>query len=111
MTAAETDRLIRGLVGGDEVARRCIVERARTSDDPLLLAAAALIDPPACDLLGRALESATSTKERQIVAIASAHLAGDRDRVDALARDHLVDHPDSILVAWIAAVWTDREPS
>ena len=45
------------------------------------------------------------------MAIASAHLAGDRDRVDALARDHLVDYPDSILVAWIAAAWTDREPS
>jgi hypothetical protein len=23
--------------------------------------------------------------------------------VDALAREHLVDHPDSVLVAWIAA--------
>jgi hypothetical protein len=36
------------------------------------------------------------------VAIASAHLRGERELVDALARDHLVDHPDSVLVAWIA---------
>jgi hypothetical protein len=37
------------------------------------------------------------------VAIATAHLRGERDLVDALARDHLVDHPDNVLVAWIAA--------
>jgi hypothetical protein len=37
------------------------------------------------------------------VAIATAHLRGHRDLVDALARDHLVDHPDNVLVAWIAA--------
>ena len=37
------------------------------------------------------------------MAIATAHLRGERDLVDALARDHLVDHPDSVLVAWIAA--------
>jgi hypothetical protein len=110
MTAAETDRLIRGLVGGDAVARRCIVQRAQTSDDPLLLVAAALVDPGAADPLRRALQSATCTRDRQIVAIAAAHLAGDRDRVDALARDHLVDHPESILVAWIAAAWTGRPP-
>jgi hypothetical protein len=38
------------------------------------------------------------------VAIAIAHQRGDGDLVDALARDHLVDHPDSVLVAWIAGV-------
>ena len=106
MTAAETDQLIRGLVGGDDVAKRCIADAAQTSDDPLLLVAAALIDPTAPALLRRALESATSTRDRQVVAIAAAHLAGERDRVDALARDHLVDHPESIVVAWIAAAWT-----
>jgi len=36
------------------------------------------------------------------VAIATAHRRGYRQRVDALAREHLVDHPDSVLVAWIA---------
>ena len=35
--------------------------------------------------------------------IAVAHLEGDADRVDALARDHLAYHPDSVLVAWISA--------
>ena len=32
-----------------------------------------------------------------------AHVAGDADRVDALAHDHLTDHPTSVLVAWISA--------
>ena len=36
------------------------------------------------------------------MAIARAHLAGDADLLDALVRDHLVDHPDSLLAAWIA---------
>jgi hypothetical protein len=30
-------------------------------------------------------------------------LAGDHDLVNALARDHLADHLDHLLVAWIAA--------
>ena len=45
---------------------------------------------------------AATTRDRQLVAIATAHLRGERELVDALARDHLVDHPDNVLVAWIA---------
>jgi hypothetical protein len=37
------------------------------------------------------------------VAIAVAHVAGEVELVDALARDHLTDHPTSVLVAWITA--------
>jgi hypothetical protein len=65
------------------------------SDDPTALVAAAL-------LLERAAQVANTPRERQLVAIAEAHLRGERDLVDALARDHLVDYPDSVLVAWIA---------
>jgi hypothetical protein len=36
------------------------------------------------------------------VAIAAAHLRHDEELLDALVRDHLADHPDSILAAWIA---------
>ena len=103
MTPADTDRLVRQFIGGDAAASAHIADRARSSDEPLLLVAAALGDPTAPDLLARATVSAATTRERQVVAIAAAHLAGDGDRVDALARDHLVDYPDSILVAWIAA--------
>jgi hypothetical protein len=40
------------------------------------------------------------------VAIAGAHVRGEHALVDALAREHLVEHPDSVLVAWIAGART-----
>jgi hypothetical protein len=99
----DTDLLIRQLIGGDEGAAARITDRACTSDEPILLVAAALIDPTEPDLLNRATALASTTHDRQLAAIAAAHLDGDADRVNALARDHLADHPDSLLVAWIAA--------
>lgn len=103
MTPAETDRLIRQLIGGDPYAPAAILRIAETNDDPVLLVAAALIEPQGPDHLGRAAGLAQHTRDPQLVAIAAAYVAGDDDRVDALARDHLVDHPDHLLVAWIAA--------
>ena len=103
----DAQTLIRGFIGGDAVATARIVDRASTSDDPLIVVAAALIEP---DLLARAASVATSARDRQLVAIAAAHLAGDRDRVLDLARDHLADHPDSLLAAYIAAS-PDGSPS
>jgi hypothetical protein len=99
----DTDMIIRRLIGGDQGAAASIADRARTSDEPILLVAAALADPTARELLTRAGQLASSTRDRQLIAIAAAHLDGDTERVDALARDHLVDHPDSLLAAWIAA--------
>ena len=74
----------------------------RRGDDPLILVAAALFAPDGDGLLDRARDVAATTRERQVVAIATAHRRGERELVDALARDHLVDHPDNVLVAWIA---------
>jgi hypothetical protein len=96
------EQLIHRLAVSDAAAIDAIVEQSRTSDDPAVLVAAALFAPGAGDLLERAATIATTTRDRQLVAIAAAHLSGDRERVDALARDHLVDHPDNVLVAWIA---------
>ena len=70
--------------------------------DPAVLVAAALHAADGDALLARAAAAATTTRDRQLVAIAAAHLRGEHDVVDALARDHLVDHPDSVLAAWIA---------
>ena len=53
---------------------------------------------------------AATTRDRQLVAIATAHLRGERELVDALARDHLVDHPDNVLVAWIAGAISAPPP-
>ncbi len=103
MPTADPGQLIHQLAVGDAAAIATIVDESRTSDEPQILVAAALFAPDGDDLMARAGRVALSTRDRQLVAIATAHRAGDRDLVDALARDHLVDHPDSVLVAWIAA--------
>ena len=100
---AEPDDVIHHLVVGGDAAIAEIIEQAHTTDDVTTMVAAALFAPDPGDLLQRAAGVAQTTRDRQVVAIAVAHVAGDADRVDALARDHLVDHPDSILVAWISA--------
>ena len=107
---AEPDDVIHHLVVGGDAAIAEIIEQAHTSDDVTTMVAAALFAPVPGDLLQRAAGVAQTTRDRQVVAIAVAHGSGDADRVDALARDHLVDHPDSVLVAWISAN-THPQPS
>jgi hypothetical protein len=97
------EQLIHQLAVGDAAAITTIVAASRTSDDPLILVAAALFAPDGTGLMARAGALAATTRDRQLVAIAAAHLRGEGELVDALARDHLVDHPDNVLVAWIAA--------
>jgi hypothetical protein len=103
MPATHPEQLIHQLVVGDAAAIAAIVEASRTSDDPMILVAAALFAADGDALIARAGGVAVKTRDRQLVAIATAHRRGERDLVDALARDHLVDHPDNVLVAWIAA--------
>jgi hypothetical protein len=102
MPPTHPEQLIHQLVVGDAAAIAAIVEASRTSDDPMILVAAALFAPDGAGLAAKAGEMAATTRDRQLVAIAGAHLRGERGLVDALARDHLVDHPDNVLVAWIA---------
>ena len=103
--------LLHQLVVGDAAAIAAIVARSRTSDEPMILVATALFAAEEQDeLLARARAVATSTRDRQLVAIATAHQRGERHLVDALARDHLVDHPDSVLVAWIAGATHRTDP-
>jgi hypothetical protein len=99
MTPTEIDRLIHRFVGGDATG---IAAGAEHTEEPALLVAAVLLDPARPGLLIRAAAAAKTTRDRQLVAIAGAHLAGDVDRVHTLAREHLADHPDNVLVAWIA---------
>ncbi|MEA2296173.1 MAG: hypothetical protein QOE86_3812 [Solirubrobacteraceae bacterium] len=102
MTPPHPGELLHQLVVGDDAAIAAIVAASRTSDDPTILVAAALFAPDGDRLLARAEDLAATTRDRQLVAIATAHQHGERELVDALARDHLVDHPDNVLVAWIA---------
>jgi hypothetical protein len=64
-------------------------------------APAALVET-ALRLLSRAKATAVTARDRQTLVIAIAYLAGDLDRVDVLAREHLADHPDNELVSRIA---------
>lgn len=66
-----------------------------------VLVVAAVLAAATEDLPADALRVATSTADRQFVAIATAFLAGDHERVDALARDHLTDHPSRPVLDWI----------
>jgi hypothetical protein len=102
MTQDGAGRTVRQAIGGDLRARSSIVLQADASDDALVITVAALLDGhPA--RLDRAAAVAVTTRDRQVVAIARAHLGGKNELVDALARDHLVEYPDSLIVSWIAA--------
>jgi hypothetical protein len=98
----DDEQLIRLLVAGDTAGLRRALGRPATEDRPLRLVVAALVADDAQPLLERAGAAARRTRDRQLVAIAAAHLARDTNRLDVLVRDHLVDHPDSLLAAWIA---------
>jgi len=103
--------LLRRLIGGDATAAGEILDHASRNDSPTLLVAAALVTQEpreTAGFLARAAEGAATTRDRQLVAIAGAHLGHDADLLDALVRDHLSDHPDNILAAWIAS---QRTPS
>jgi hypothetical protein len=102
MTGDGLDALVRRAVGGDADAAASIAAGSDVSADATVLTVAALLGSLP-SRLDRAALLALSRRDRQMVAIASAHLGGDADLVDALARDHLVDFPDSYVVAWIAS--------
>jgi hypothetical protein len=97
------DLLLRRVIAGDPAAVTEVAARAASEHSPELLVAAAVVTGVRDDRLARALVNATTTRDRQLVALAEAHLAGDAELVDALVRDHLSEHPDNLLAAWIAA--------
>jgi hypothetical protein len=108
----DIERLLLRLIGGDVTAPDEILAWASTNDSPALLVAAALVTEQPSEpagFLARAAKHAATTRDRQLVAIAGAHLSEDRDLLDALVRDHLSDHPDNILAAWIASQRTHTD--
>ena len=88
--------MIEAIAGGTEL-------RSETAQDLSVLVVAALLAASTDDLLADALRLASTTPDRQLVAIAAAHLAGEHDRVEALAGDHLLDHPAKPVLTWIVA--------
>src|SRR4051812_40537221 len=96
---ADIDALLRRMIGGDLLAAAEINDRAATTDCPLLLVAAAVFNtevfntavvntagsgepPTPRQLLARAGKSAVSTRDRQLVAVATAHLDGHDELLD-----------------------------
>jgi hypothetical protein len=110
MTDDSVETAIRQAIGGDQVATTWIIAQADHSESPLVIAMAALLERHK-GRLGRALSTASTSRDRQVVEIARAHLDGNSELVDALARDHLVDFPDSLIVAWIASDAVERSRS
>jgi hypothetical protein len=108
MTASSPEQLIRDLIADKAGATDAILEAAGTSQDPAVLVGAALVARGRPSLLTRAAASATCLRDRQVVAVATSHLRGDHDRTLLLARDHLAEHPDCLLVAHIAALAAQR---
>ena len=97
----EQTALLDRLVGGDQIAAIEILDLAPTTDSPSVLVAAAMLARDAGHL-SRAAALATGVRERQLVVLAQAHLEGNAHLLDGLVRDHLADHPDHLLAAWIA---------
>jgi hypothetical protein len=97
----EQTALLRRLVGGDPRAAGEVLALVPTTDSASVLVAAAMVSQ-ATDHLARAAALATGTRERQLVVLAEAHLDGNTSLLDVLVREHLADHPDHLLAAWIA---------
>jgi hypothetical protein len=96
----ETRLLLRLVGGAPAAADEVIALAAGTASASVLAVAALLSNEPG--LLTRAHRAAGTPRERQLVALAEAHLHGRDELLDGLVRDHLADHPDHLLAAWIA---------
>lgn len=101
MTEDGVETAVRQAIGGDEAAISWVLAHADTMSNAVVMALAALLEGNQ-QRLASAERIAATSRDRQVVAVGRAYLAGDHALVDALARDHLVDHPDSLIVSWIA---------
>jgi hypothetical protein len=97
----ERTHLLHRLVGGDEDAAAEVLQEAETSDSASVLVAASVLTRDARHL-DHAMAFAVSPRERKLVSLAQTYLRGDADLFDVLVREHLAEHPDHLLAAWIA---------
>jgi hypothetical protein len=107
MNDDHADTMIRQAIGGDRGATTWVLAHADTTESAVVITMAALLERLP-DRLEQALTAASTTRDRHVVEIARAHLNGNSELVDALARDHLADFPDSLIVAWIASKGIER---
>jgi len=100
-TRSDPTALLLRLIGGAPTAASEVLGAAVTSKDPSVLVAAALLSDDSSYLV-RARDHAVTVRDRQLVVLAETHLNDQGDLFDALVRDHLADHPDHLLAAWMA---------
>lgn len=98
---------IRRAIGGDQEKIDAVLAGATRCEDARIVALAAVLASRS-DWMARAQTLAVTSRDRQMVAIGASHLSGDLRMAQLLARDHLCDHPDSLMVAWIASLGRDQ---
>ena len=102
MAEQEADAQIRRAIGGDPTIVEEVLLSAESSSCARVVVVAGLL-AGRLDWVERAATLASTRCDRQTAAIARAHLLGHEQLVNALARDHLVDFPESLIVAWVAS--------
>ena len=101
-TSSDPTALVLRLIGGAPTAAGEVLASATTSKDPSVLVAAALLSEN-WSYLVRAREFALTVRDRQLIVLAATLLNDQGDLFGALVRDHLADHPDHLLAAWMAS--------
>ena len=92
------------LIGGDPLAIDLLrsAMRAHRDDAEIHAALAAVVEDPEA-ALSLAQERAITRRERQFVAIVAEHRLGDHGRCRLLARQHLAEFPDDVLISWLSS--------
>jgi hypothetical protein len=91
-------------VGEDPLAPVILAAVAKECPDSFAVhAALALVAEAFEDVLLRAKELSSGRRERQHLAVVSCFLQSDVARARLLAREHLAEFPDDIVVSWLAA--------
>lgn len=92
------------LVGDDPLAPVILAAIAMEHPESFAVhAALALVIESFDEALLYAQQLASDRRERQHLAIVTSYLHGDYPRTSLLAREHLAEFPDDIVVSWLAA--------
>ena len=98
-----TEQAIARIVSSDPLAGLILESALRAEPNSAQLnAALALVGPKPLVALASAHQLARTRRDRQLTAIVAEQISGDMDRVRLLAREHLAEFPDDVLVSWLS---------
>ena len=90
------------LVGGDPLAALLLSEATRRHPDSFDAAAArAIVTASFTEPLLVATALADTRRKRQHLAVVEHWLINERDRSRLLAREHLAEFPDDVVISWL----------